>query len=56
MAWVLRVNYPHAIYHVLSRGNERRKIFWEAEDYVRSLRIGSLEWSKGLGWKYMVVF
>jgi putative transposase len=33
MARPVRMNYPDTFYHVLSRGNERREIFREREDY-----------------------
>jgi putative transposase len=33
----LRIDYPDTFYHVLSRGNERREIFWDEKDYVRFL-------------------
>lgn len=35
MARPLRLDYPNTFYHVLSRGNERRKIFRGEEDYAR---------------------
>lgn len=36
----LRVEYPGAIYHVMPRGNARRKIFLGEQDYER--------WEEGL--------
>lgn len=35
MARPLRIEYPGAIYHVMSRGNARQRIFHDAEDYER---------------------
>ena len=35
MARPVRLDYPNTFYHVLSRGNERRDIFWEQDDYAR---------------------
>src|SRR4030042_2552139 len=37
MARPLRMDCPDAFYHVLSRGNERREIFWDEEDHLRFL-------------------
>ena len=34
-----RVWYPGAIYHVMSRGNRKKNIFEDVEDYVRFLDI-----------------
>jgi putative transposase len=33
----LRVHIPGALYHVMSRGNDRQRIFFDAEDYQHSL-------------------
>ena len=33
----LRVEYPGAVYHITSRGNEKRAIFIEDEDRVKLL-------------------
>ena len=33
MARPLRIQYPGAYYHVTCRGNERRRIFHDKEDY-----------------------
>jgi len=33
MARPLRIEYPHAFYHVISRGNERKAIFRDFSDY-----------------------
>ncbi len=33
MARPLRIEYPHAFYHVISRGNERKAIFRDSSDY-----------------------
>ncbi len=35
----LRIEYPGALYHVTSRGNEKRKIFLQDSDRLRFLRI-----------------
>ena len=35
MARPVRMDYPDTFYHVLSRGNERRKIFRDPEDYEK---------------------
>jgi hypothetical protein len=36
-----RVEYPGAVYHITSRGNEKRAIFLENEDRVKLLeRLG----------------
>jgi putative transposase len=40
MARKVRIEFPGAIYHVIARGNERVKIFHEAEDY--ELFLGTL--------------
>jgi putative transposase len=37
MARPLRMDYPDAFYHVLSRGNERKEIFRDERDYLRFL-------------------
>ena len=39
MARALRMDYPDTWYHVLSRGNERRDIFYDEEDYCKFLDI-----------------
>ena len=39
MARKRRVWYPGAIYHVMSRGNRKKNIFEDVEDYVRFLDI-----------------
>ena len=33
MARPLRIEYPHAFYHVLSRGNEGKAVFKDSSDY-----------------------
>ncbi len=33
MARKPRIEFPHAFYHVIVRGNQRRKVFWQKEDY-----------------------
>ena len=35
----LRMNYPDSFYHVLSRGNEKREIFYDEKDRLRFLSI-----------------
>jgi len=35
MARPLRMDYPDTFYHILSRGNERKKIFWDERDRLR---------------------
>ena len=35
----LRIEYPGALYHLMSRGNERKKIFRDTSDRIRFLRI-----------------
>ena len=32
MARPLRIEYPHALYHVTSRGNARENIFYDRKD------------------------
>jgi len=39
MARPIRLDYPDSFYHVLSRGNERRDIFYEEKDYLKFLAI-----------------
>ena len=39
MARKRRIWYPGAIYHVMSRGNRKKNIFEDVEDYVRFLDI-----------------
>jgi REP element-mobilizing transposase RayT len=39
MARPLRMDYPDAFYHVLSRRNERKKIFWDEKDRLKFLDI-----------------
>lgn len=39
MARPIRLDYPDTFYHVLSRGNERRDIFYEEKDYLKLLAI-----------------
>jgi putative transposase len=37
----LRVEYPGAIYHVMSRGNGRQDIFWDdvdRQDFLKTLK------------------
>jgi REP element-mobilizing transposase RayT len=35
----LRIQYPGALYHITSRGNERKKIFLDDTDRIRFLEI-----------------
>ncbi len=35
MARSLRMDYPDTFYHILSRGNEKRDIFYDKDDYLR---------------------
>jgi putative transposase len=37
MARPLRMDYPDTFYHILSRGNERKRIFWDEKDRLRFL-------------------
>src|SRR4030042_1112267 len=37
MARPLRMDYPDTFYHVVSRGNEKRDIFYDDKDYLRFL-------------------
>jgi len=39
MARPLRIDYPDTFYHVLSRGNERRPIYYEPQDYLKFLEL-----------------
>ena len=32
-----RIHYPGAFYHVINRGNQRSKLFWDSDDYQRML-------------------
>ena len=52
MARPLRIEYPGAIYHVMSRGNQRRAIFDDERDYQRLLQ--GLEQSvRRFGWEML---
>lgn len=42
MSRPLRIEYPGAIYHITSRGNDKKKIFCEAEDRKKFLEILNL--------------
>ncbi len=49
MARPLRIEYSGAIYHLMSRGNQRRSIFEEESDYQRlflglELAVGRFGW------------
>ena len=39
MARPVRLDLPDSFYHVLSRGNERRRIFYSAADYEKFLEL-----------------
>ena len=39
MARPLRIDFPDSFYHVLSRGNEKRKIFYDARDYEKFVEV-----------------
>jgi len=39
MGRAVRIEYPGALYHITSRGNERRKIFLDAEDRIKFLGL-----------------
>lgn len=39
MSRPLRIDYPDTFYHVLSRGNEKREIFYAEGDYLKFLEI-----------------
>ncbi len=39
MAWKPRIEFEGALYHVITRGNQRQPIFRGTEDYERYLRI-----------------
>jgi putative transposase len=34
-----RIYFPGAFYHVINRGNQRRKIYWDTADYEHMLRM-----------------
>ena len=38
MARLLRIKFPHAIYHVMARGNAQRALFHSDDDYQRIIR------------------
>jgi hypothetical protein len=60
MARKLRVEYPGAIYHVMSRGDRREPIFKDDTDrkrFVETLRLkGINRSSRSLGWHFSCVF
>lgn len=33
----MRIEYPRALYHITSRGNERKEIFFDEEDRIEFL-------------------
>ena len=39
MARPLRIEYPDTFYHVRSRGNEHRPIYYDTDDYVKFLEL-----------------
>ena len=39
MSRPLRLEYPGAVYHVTSRGNERARIFWDDQDRESFLSV-----------------
>ncbi len=39
MGRTIRIEYPGALYHVTSRGNERKKIYYDEYDYLKFLSI-----------------
>ena len=39
MARPVRMDYPDTFYHVLSRGNERKEIFWDEKDFLKFLDL-----------------
>jgi len=52
MARPLRIEFPGAIYHVMSRGNQRRSVFEDEHDYLRLLE--GLEQTVGrFGWELL---
>ena len=49
MARPLRIEFPGAIYHVMSRGNARQTVFCDDSDYQRLIKgletvVGRLGW------------
>jgi REP element-mobilizing transposase RayT len=38
MARPVRIQFPHACYHVIARSNERKRLFWDDEDYQLFLK------------------
>jgi len=38
MARLLRIEYPGATHHLMSRGNQRRSVFEDERDYRRLLQ------------------
>ncbi|MEW6326528.1 MAG: hypothetical protein AB1487_02880 [Thermodesulfobacteriota bacterium] len=49
MARKRRIEFPHAFYHVLARGNRKQEIFLEGADYYRFLNYlkSYREWWRG---------
>ncbi len=52
MARPLRIEYPGAIYHVMSRGNARQRIFHDDGDYQRLLD-GLAQTVQRCGWEVL---
>ena len=52
MARPLRIEFPGAIYHVMSRGNARQKIFCDGRDYTRLCK-GLRETVERYGWELL---
>ena len=50
MARLVRIEFPGAVYHVTARGNERRRIYQEAEDYKLWLEA-LVQARQTYGWK-----
>jgi len=50
MARPLRIEFPGAIYHVMSRGNARRRIFHDDRDHERLLE-GLEQTVRRCGWE-----
>ena len=51
MARPLRIEFPGAIYHVMSRGNVRQTVFRDDTDYQRLIKgletvVGRLGWAR----------
>src|SRR5881392_1385987 len=53
MARPLRIEFPGAVYHVTSRGNERRPVFFSDDDRIAFLDFLG-EATKRFGWSVTV--